>query len=325
MKAGIRHQFGITYVELLAAVTIAALLTIGLMGVVSEALQSRDIVSEQNDLNRQARFALQRMVRSVSHSRLLLLPHNDKPWSNWRENIREETVPPTVPTDDSSKYTAVLAVTLPHYVDHDNDSFPDADNDRDGRIDEDLPNDWNYDSAPGIYLIDDDGDGIVDENISGDSDDESSTLNDDPIDGLDNDGDDNIDEDPPSDMNNDGCPGICGVDDDGDGQVDEGSADDDDEDGGQWEDWYDPLVFFLDGNTLKERMPVPWDEDSSGSVNGRDFITSDIADNVTRFRVERLRQLGNQPVLVEIILELASPLSGESVSLRTRVRVGAAL
>lgn len=315
---------GYTLVELLIAVAIASVLMLGLSGVAGQALQVHDAVREKNDLTRQTRFAMEQMVRTVSHSRLLLLPLDDKPASNWLENVREETVPPTTPTDDSTKYTAVLAVTLPAYQDLDRDGFADADDDRDGRIDEDLPANKTYSQAPGIYLIDDDGDGQVDEGTAGD-DDESSTVNDDPINGVDDDGDNNIDEDPPGDMAADGCPGICGVDDDADGNVDEGSTQDDDEDGQQDEDWYNAVVFHLDNGILKLRTPVPWDESGTGGITGQDFITSDIVDNVTRFRVERVPGITGGSQLVDLTLDLTSPLNGETVSLHTRVRVGGAL
>jgi len=315
---------GYTLVELLIAVAIASVLMLGLIGVAGQALQVHDAVREKNDLTRQTRFAMEQMVRTVSHSRLLLLPLDDKPASNWLENVREETVPPTTPTDDSTKYTAVLAVTLPAYQDLDGDGLADADDDRDGRIDEDLPANKTYSQAPGIYLIDDDGDGQVDEGTAGD-DDESSTVNDDSINGVDDDGDNNIDEDPPADMNADACPGSCGVDDDADGSVDEGNNDDDDEDGQQDEDWFNAVVFYLDNGTLMQRTPVPWDESGDSSITGRDFILEPIAENVTRFRVERLPLNDGRYVLVDLTLELTSPVSGETVSLHTRLRVGGAL
>jgi prepilin-type N-terminal cleavage/methylation domain-containing protein len=322
-----RRQQGVTLIELLIALVLATILFSGLNGVVGQALDIHDSVREKNDLTRQARFAMQRMEQAVSNTRLLLLPLNDKPASNWLENVREETVPPTTPTDDSSKYTAVLAVTLPAYQDLDSDGFPDADDDRDGEVDEDLPNDRNYDFAPGIYLIDDDGDGSVDENPSSswDDDEVNAVVNEDPIDGIDNDGDNNVDEDPASDNNADGCPGICGVDDDGDGTVDEGNADDDDEDGGEFDDWYNPVVFYLNSGVLMQRTPVPWDENASGTVTGVDFIIQPLAENVTRFRVERLPLNGGRHVLVDLTLELTSPVTGEKVSLQTRVRAGGAL
>jgi prepilin-type N-terminal cleavage/methylation domain-containing protein len=319
------RQHGFTLIELLVATALAALLIVGLGGVVGQVATTRDAVQDKNDLTRQARFAMEQMVRSVSHSRLLLLPLNDKPASNWLENVREETVPPTTPTDDSSKYTAVLAVTLPAYQDLDGDGFPDADDDRDGRIDEDLPADSSFDSAPGLSMIDDGGGGSVDEGVTGDDDETLFTENEDPINGIDDDGDANIDEDPSADMNGDGCPGVCGVDDDGDGSVDEGSTADDDEDGQSDEDWYNAVVFYLNAGTLMQRTPVPWDISGGSTVSGLDYITEPVAANVSRFRVERVAGLADGPQLVDITLELTSPVSGEVVSLQTQVRVGGAL
>ncbi len=322
-----KHLAGFSYIELVLAVAMTGLIMAGLMGVVNTATETGYDVDQRNELAREARFAMQSMVRAVSHSRLLLLPFNDKPASNWPENIREQTVPPSAPIGDSTLATAVLAVTLPAYQDLDADGYPDADDDRDGLIDEDLPNDRNYDYAPGIYLIDDDGDGQIDENSTSNWDDDevNAVVNEDPIDGIDNDGDNNIDEDNASDMNGDGCPGVCGVDDDGDGIIDEGTADDDDEDGGEYDDWYNPLVFYLDNGTLKQRTPVPWDETADGEVTGRDYITSAIVENVTRFRIERIPPENLRHPLVDITLQLTHPDSGEVISLQTQVRVGGIL
>jgi len=322
------HGKGFTYIEMMLSVTITGLIMLALMGLVNTATEAGDQVRGSNDLTRQARFALQRMVRFAGHSRRLLLPLRDNPASNWPEHIREQTVPPSPPIGDSILATAVLAVTLPAFVDLDQDGFPDADDDEDGLIDEDLPNDSHHDFSPGIVGIDDDGDGAIDEGAGWAEDDEDGAENEDPLDGVDNDNDGSVDEDPASDNNGDGCPGACGVDDDGDGQIDEGSADDDDEDGNTFDDPYDPVVYYLSGNTLIERMPVRWDTDGisvpDGPVDGRDFEESVIADNVTRFRVERLDG-GNTVDLVDLTLELTDPASGESISVRTRVRIGGAL
>lgn len=319
-------QRGLTLVELLIALAIAAVLIGGLAGVLGQVAATHDAVRDKNDLTQQARFAMQRMVQVVGSSRLLLLPLNDVPATNWPENIREQTVPPTPPIGDSTLATAVLSVTLPGYQDLDGDGFPDADDDKDGRIDEDLGDDRTYDGAPGIYLIDDDGDGVVDEGASASDDDEIGTLvNEDRIDGIDNDGDNNVDEDPGADNNGDGCSGRCGVDDDGDGIVDEGAAGDDDEDGSEADDWYDPVVFYLDNGTLMERTPVPWDANASGGRTGQDFVVKAIAEHVTRFRVERLPLGEGTYAVVDLTLELTSPVTGETVSLNTRVRVGGRL
>ncbi len=325
MRGGSR-QAGFTLLEMLVALTLAALLLTATTGIVRNAFGTAEFAEERNKLARDARFALRRMVDISRNSRRLLLPLADKPASNWPENIREQTIPASPPVGDSTFATAVLAVTLPEYVDLDADGFPDADDDRDGLIDEDLPNDAQHDFTPGIMLIDDDGDGQVDEG-NGYSDDESTTNNDDPLNGIDDDGDGNVDEDPPSDMNGDGCPGICGVDDDADGNIDDGGSDDDDEDGGTFEDPYDPVVFYLDSDSLIERMPVPWNEDGisapDGPVDGRDFVESVIAENVTLFRVERIAG-STQPQLLLLSLELTGP-SGQVISMDARVRVGGAL
>lgn len=316
---------GYTLVEMLIAVALAAVLFVGLGGVVGQALQTHDYVSDKNDLTRQARFAMEQMVRAASRSPHLMLPFNDNLNTNWPENIREEPAPPIAP---STRSTAVLAVTLDPAQDLDFNGIPDADNDGDGKIDEDPYGDVTFDFAPGIYQIDDDGDGLVDESAVGywDDDEEGSGSDEDPVNGIDDDGDGMVDEDPFIDTNGDNCTGICGIDDDADGLVDEGASDfDDDEDGTNDEDWYDPVVFYLDNGTLIQRIPVPWDEDGGGIVSGLDFIKQPIAENVSYFRVERLPAKGNRPVLVDLTLELESPSSNEKVSLHNRVRVGGAL
>jgi prepilin-type N-terminal cleavage/methylation domain-containing protein len=310
-------QAGFSLIEALITVAITGILMAALGGVVGQALQTGDVVREHNDLAEEAAFAMERMVRAVGLSRGLILPLGDNPdTAGVTENIR-----------DSSTNGGVLAVRLPAYVDLDADGSPDADNDGDGRLDEDLPADATNDGAPGIRDIDDDGDGGVDPSLSpvGD-DDESSDLaeGEDPINGLDDDGDGTVDEDPGDDRDGDGCPGSCGMDDDYDGTADEGSAADDDEDGQADEDWYDPVVFHLQGEALVERMPVPWDENSSGGMDGQDYIESTIADNVSQFRVERIPQGGDRAQRVDLTLELSGP-SGETISLHTQVRVGGAL
>ena len=320
---------GFTLIELLVAVALAGLILTAMSGLVKNALGTDEVVAERNLLMRDARFAMDRMVTATSHSRRLLLPLANNPNTNWPENVREQTIPASAPIGNSIFATAVLAVTLPAYVDLDSDGYPDADDDRDGNIDEDLPNDVHNDFLPGIMLIDDDGDGYVDEfsSLYWD-DDEGGSYNEDPIDGIDNDGDGSIDEDPSSDNNGDGCPGICGVDDDQNGTIDVGDATNDDEEGTEFEDGYDPVVFYLDGDTLLERMPVPWNADGistpDGPVDGRDFVESVIAENVTRFRVERLAASGSDEQLVYLSLELTGP-TGTTVSLETRIRIGGAL
>ena len=321
-------QSGFSLVELLTAVVLAALLLAATSGIVSNALGTDELVEERNNLLRDARFAMDRMTRAARGSRKLLLPLADNPGTDWPEHIREQTVPASPPIGSSTLATAVLAVTLPDDVDLDGDGFPDADDDQDGLIDEDLPNDAHHDFLPGIMLIDDDGDGFVDETGIWADDDEEGGTNEDPIDGIDNDGDGSIDEDAPTDMNGDGCPGLCGVDDDSTGAIDDGSNDDDDEQGGGFDDAYDPVVFYLDGDQLMERMPVPWNEDGNslpdGPVDGRDWVATAIADNVSLFRVERLSSSPTGEPMIDLTLELTGP-GGQTVSVRAAVRTGGAL
>ena len=319
---------GYTLVSLLVALALSAIVLTALGSVVGETLRVHEQVQTKNALTHQARFAMEQMVHAISRSPLLLLPLEDSANTSWPDNIRDETVPPSPPPQGSSLATAVLAVTIDPTRDIDGDGIPDADNDADGRIDEDLPEDVTNDAAPGIYLIDDMGDGTVDTLISCcymDDDEDAGIADEDAINGIDDDGDGLIDEDPGNDMNGDGCPGTCGIDEDSDGQIDEGNSADDDEDGQLNEDWYDPVVFYLDGDTLMQRTPVPWDESNNGFINGRDFIVRSIAENVTRFRVERMVQTGNRSLLVDLSLDLTSPATGETVSLNTRVRVGSEL
>ncbi|MGI9232621.1 MAG: prepilin-type N-terminal cleavage/methylation domain-containing protein [Woeseiaceae bacterium] len=320
------HSAGFTLLELLIATALAGLLLASIAGLVGRSLESQEVIGQGNTLNTEARFAMQRMVRAVGETRQLVLPMIDKSATTWRENVREETVPASPPEPGSIKATAVLAVSLSAAVDLDADGFPDADNDRDGRIDEDYPSDIAFDYDPGIHRIDDGGEGFVDEGFFNDSDDDerANQSDEDPINGIDDDNDGPVDEDPGADMNGDGQPGIAGFDDDGDGAIDEGNPADDDEDGLDDEDWLDAVVFFLQADSLIERHPVPWDETTNGSVTGRDFVESVIAENVTRFRVERPIASASGEQLVYLTLELTAA-SGESVMLDTRIRVGGAL
>lgn len=316
---------GFTLIELLIALALAALILTATSGLVDNALGTDKVVEERNLLQEDARFAMERMTRAVSETSYLILPMPDKPDTTWRENVREETIPASPPESGSFKATAVLAVALSISVDLDANGFPDADNDSDGRVDEDFPADIAFDYGSGIYLIDDGGDGFIDESFSDNDDDERLNGNDeDPINGIDDDADGVVDEDPGADMNADGAPGFAGVDDDNDGQIDEGSTADDDEDGVVDEDWLDAVVFYLQGDSLIERHPVPWDETANGFVSGRDFVVSEIANNVTRFRVERPVAAATGEQLVDLTLELTGS-SGHVVTVSSRMRVGGAL
>jgi hypothetical protein len=303
------------------------MLILGLSTVTAMISDTLSASSNKHKLTRDAQFAMNQMVRAVANSRRLLLPLADNPNTNWPENIREQTLPASPSIGSSTLATAVLAVTLSADIDLDADGIPDADNDGDGRIDEDLGDDQTADNAPGIVLIDDDGDGEVDETSSTiQDDDEDGVQNEDGLNGIDDDGDGTVDEDSSADMNNDGDQGIDGVDDDADGTVDEGfGSSNDDEDGQSNEDYYDAVVFYLENGNLMQRMPVPWDESGDSVVNGLDYVTEPLAENVTLFRVERLTSGTGLAKLVDLIIELSHPQTTETIRLHTRVRVGRAL
>ena len=321
-------QTGFTLIEVVITAAIAVILIAAMSGIIDHTLKANYSVQTKNETVLTAHLAMQRMVTTVATSRNLLLPLDDNPATSFREHVREETVPASAPESGSIKATAVLAVTLPATFDLDGNGIPDADNDQDGRIDEDLPGDSTNDGEPGVRGFDDDGNGTADFFLSPSrDDDESNNLaqNEDPINGVDDDGDGSIDEDPGEDSNNDGAPGIVNIDDDGDGNIDEGNVADDDEDGSDNEDWFDPIVYYLNNGALVERIAVPWDTDSSGDVDGRDFVESTLAENITLLRFERVPlATGERAQLVDITLEI-SPPDGEPFQLNTTVRLGGAL
>ena len=318
MVAREKTETGFTIIEILISLAIAALLLTATTGLVNRVLETQEDTSSRNDTLRDGRFAMQRMIMAVLGTERLLLPLADNPNTNWREHVREETVPASAPEGASTRATAVLAVTLDPTIDTDADGFADGDNDNDGRVDEDVGADHTNDGAAGIISIDDDGDGLVDESAIEDDDedeDQSGNKDEDRINSIDDDADGAVDEDFGADMNEDGQAGVSGFDDDGDGLVDESDFNDDDEDEDNDEDWLDPVVFFLNNSTLVERRPV------LNPSDGADFSEYTIADNVTRFRVERIPDAGKRAVLVDITLDLTLP-GGESVNLNTRIRVG---
>lgn len=85
-------------------------------------------------------------------------------------------------------------------------------------INEDGPGDMNDDDYPGIRGVDDDGDGLVDEDSAGRQPGDPGYSNDMS---ADDDEDGKLNEDGPGDANEDGAPGVANEDDDGDGLIDE--------------------------------------------------------------------------------------------------------
>lgn len=311
---------GFTLVELLTVLAIASLVLFGLQRALSGSAQITAEIEDGIELDRSARYALERMVQGVRTSPQLLIPTADDPTTDWFEDVRTQSVPAVAPTGSSLLDTAVLAMALPYELDANNDGFPDADNDRDGRINEDFPADMTNDGQAGLIGIDDDGDGRIDEEVLTESDDETDVANEDWLNGRDDDNDGRVDEDTQADMNDDGFAGVGGVDDDNDGLIDEGSFTDDDEDGPADEDWLDTQVYYLAGDTLIERRSVPWDASGDGSINGQDFVESPLVDNVRRLAFTRLSPPLGGEVVVQIDLEVADA-RGQSISLQAQVQL----
>ena len=294
---------GITLIEMLVSLSIAALLIVSLTGVVNTALDIGEDTTVRNRLAGDANFAVQRMVRALGRTRRLAVPMAENPATAWSESDRDP---------------GVLAVTLDPLLDRDADGIMDADNDSDGLIDEDPGYDNYNNGEAGIILIDDDGDGQVDEHAPDDgtpgwnstwykfNNDEDLAWNEELLNSVDDDGDGLVDEDLCADMDTDwseASESYYDLDDDGD------SSDD--------EDWYDVVVYHLVGSTLFERMP------SLNPTDGADYSERVIAEDVTQFRVVRIPPRNGTTVLVEITLALGDTATG--VTVRTRARVGASL
>jgi hypothetical protein len=335
------YQSGLTVLEILVSVAIGAVLILSLSGVTGQALNAKDTTQSKMQVLQDGRFAMDRMITAISGSRTLVLPLADSPLTPWREHVRKQTVPASLPETGSIWASAVLAVSLPVSQDIDADGWADANNDKDfldinqngtrdagepERVDEDWGDDNTNDKKPGIVGIDDNGSGFVDASLafSETDNDEDSRKTEDIADGMDNDADGAVDEDLQQDMNGDNEPGLAGVDDDLDGSVDEGQTEDDDEDGSSDEDWLDVLVYRLQGSNLIERRPLPYDVNGDARLDGLDYVESVIAQGVVLFRVERIPAPLGGIVTVDVTLELDSTDS-DAVSLHSIVRVGGAL
>lgn len=282
-----RKESGFTLVEILITLAIASTLIIGIGGVVLGALDLWDSRGSRQELINQANFAMNRITNAVTRTNRLLVPLADNPATSYNESLHN-----------------VLAVTLDPTLDRDTDGFADADNDKDGRIDEDTPADNNNDGFSGIVGIDDNNDGTVDNSVPTDND-EDMQSSEDWINGVDDDGDGSIDEDIPRMRNSSATGATPYYDNDGDGLNNE--------------DWFDPVVYFVstDDKTLIERLP------DVNPVDGNDYTERTIAEaDKIAFTVQRLApNPGDRAVLVNITLQLVNK-QGETVNLQTQVRVG---
>lgn len=148
-----RRQRGIALAELLVAAVIAAVVMSALAAVLGSVRQADSLFSERALLQRDARLALERIATMVETSRRLM-----------------------VPLEVTSASRDVLAVSLPPALDRNGDGFADADNDRNGIVDDDLPADESNDAAAGIVGIDDNGDGTADNGAGLTDNDENGSL-----------------------------------------------------------------------------------------------------------------------------------------------------
>lgn len=266
---------GLSLIEMMVTLVIGALLMSGLVAAVSSGTERTNDSAARGALQRSGEFALDRISRRLRATTGVRMPMRDT-------------------------HGSYLSIELDPTLDSDGDGVVDADNDRDGRVNEDPGEDLNNDTRNGILGVDEDGDGQVDEtDVSGASnDDEDDAANEDPLNGVDDDGDGRIDEDFGADANGDGCPGLCSVDDDLDGSVDEGAAADDDEDGSVDEDWIDTVDYFLQGADLVESVSP------SGAANGAIRTQRVLASNVTSFLVYAEAGAGSGTLWrVELVLD----------------------
>jgi len=276
-------QRGISQTELLASLAIAAILMAAVGTAMYQSMNAWSASNERNELNRQAQLAMQRVTAAVLGTKHLLVPLAENPATAWSEAVRD-----------------VLAVTLDPTLDRDGDGFADAYNDKDGKVDEDLPADNDNDGVAGIFGLDSNGDGLVNNGAAGDNA-EDGQSGEDPVNGTDDDGDGSIDEDIPAHMAG-GAQGVPFQDDDGDGRTNE--------------DWYDVVAYYVKNGSLVERMP------NINPVDGKDYTERAVADRVTTFRVQRLPPNPNDRSVVLDITLVLTGASGPQVSLTTRLRVG---
>lgn len=214
---------GLTLVEMIIAIAIMSIITVAAAALLSVSLQAHAYGTDRSALHREGLMAMERMSYGVRNCTFLLIPNAHSP-------TRDILAFSGTVNDDNDFYFG-------------DPLFP--------RIDEDPKRDMTDDDASGIKDVDDDGDGLTDEEARN-NDDEDLLTDEDPFDGVDNDGDGNIDEDTGDDAN------VADMDDDGDGSVDEGDPRDDDEDGSVNEDPLNPVIYTFDSgaNTLREKFPL---------------------------------------------------------------------
>jgi len=268
-------ESGLTLVELLVTLTIMGIIAAAAMPLLSTSLEANRQGTARSQLYQEGLLAMEQMTSGVRRCTFLLIP-------NAHKTTRDILAFSGFVNDDDDYY-------------FEDPLFP--------RIDEDIGSDMNDDGKKGIAGIDDDDDGLIDENSAWfpNDDDEDISVDEDPIDGIDNDGDGNIDEDCWWDTNADGKPGIAGMDDDGDGEVDEGPQGDDDEDGSLDEIGIIPVVYSYNSGTHILTESVPYTGE-----------TTDLSTHVTQFQITYEAPDATHGPRVQVALTLTGD-DGESV------------
>lgn len=120
--AALRKNSGFSLIELLITVTILGILVMGLQQVIVGGMTAYDAVKSKQELDNQARFAMERMVMFVQESDEISTPDSA---SNQDILKISERVMDTYDNDTRA-------------YDIDGDGVPDADNDNDGIVNEDT-------------------------------------------------------------------------------------------------------------------------------------------------------------------------------------------
>jgi hypothetical protein len=281
-----KSESGLTLVELLVSLTLFALVvgltTQTVVGALDTWNHSRDGGSTHNKLLQTGQRAMEKMVRSVRATNWVLMPLRIS------DPLDPRKVPSDLNPDDGTDYSDPVLYPNGRYFARPVLAVAGLiDNDGDGRVDEDPDDDITGDNAPGILGIDDNWNGEIDffdTHVKfADDDDEDVGKSEDQIDGIDNDGDGRYDEDPDKKWNSNS------LDIDGDGL--------------ESEDPFDPLIYELVGSSLTERQ----------NVLAAEGAATVIAENVTLFEVVRRRV--NKNTLIDITLRLEE--GGGTVELRT--------
>lgn len=275
---------GFTLVELLLAITIMGVIAGATMPLLSTMLNAHASLSARSSLYQEGVMIMERITGGLRKTTIVAVPNGH---NTTRDILAFSRL---VNTDNDFYFGDPL--------------FP--------RIDEDT---FLYFSIGGFGIlgIDDNGNGMIDDNSKND-DDEDGMVNEDWLDGIDNDGDGSIDEEMQADSIGNGVAGIAGIDDDGDGQVDEGGgslAEDDDEDGVKNEEniLFAVYVYNSSVNTLTEIHSDP--------VTG---INSPAPQVVLSTQVTNFEARYKTPTLIEIALELTGE-DGKVVTLTENVYV----